>query len=1552
MVEPPQVPAYMGQVGHVCSSSSLDVATSGGSYAGGAGADHYGTYGHYGATAYNAQPAYMVEPPQVPAYMGQEYVEGGGSASPRSASPPGVIPSQHNLHLQQRYDSASLEQLGRHYCVTSPRGEYAGDAYGYQHYPAAYDAAQQPFKDSQNGLSLGSAGGQSMYGDEEELQKQMAGMSLVHGGVPVREDAGLQWRDPNLPEVIGFLNSPSDVVKANAAAYLQHLTYMDDPNKQKTRSLGGIPPLVRLVSHETPEVCRNACGALRNLSYGRQNDENKRAIRDAGGIPALMALLCRSTEMEIKELVTGIIWNMSSCEDLKQSIIDDAAHVIVNKIIIPHSGWHPTNPGDTYWSTGTVFRNASGVLRNASSAGEYARRRLRCLPGLTEALLHSVRSAIAANAIGTKIVENCVCVLRNLSYRCQEIEDPLYDTRAPPTQSTGQARIQASASKGENLGCFGGSKKKKDGSSSSNSTSPLGKSEHEHNPLGDSPGTALGYSVPKGTEQLWSPDVVPLYMALLQTCSNPETLEAAAGALQNLAACYWQPSIDIRAAVRKEKGLPILVELLRMEVDRVVCAVATALRNLAIDQRNKELIGKYAMRDLVQKLPSGNHQHDQVPHTTMYHQYQYIHSELQASWWSTNMELIGNELQASWWSTNKELIGKYAMRDLVQKLPSGNHQHDQVPHTTMYHQYQYIHSELQASWWSTNMELIGKYAMRDLVQKLPSGNHQHDQVPHTTMYHQYQYIHSELQASWWSTNKELIGKYAMRDLVQKLPSGNHQHDQVPHTTMYHQYQYIHSELQASWWSTNMELIGKYAMRDLVQKLPSGNHQHDQVPHTTMYHQYIHSELQASWWSTNKELIGKYAMRDLVQKLPSGNHQHDQVPHTTMYHQYQYLHSELQASWWSTNKELIGKYAMRDLVQKQPPARPASWWSTNKQLMIGKYAMRDLVQKLPSGNHQHDQVPHTTMHHQYQYIHSELQASWWSTNKELIGKYAMRDLVQKLPSGNHQHDQGTSDDTIAAVLATLNEVIKKSGEFSRSLLEAGGVERLLNLTKQRQRYTPRVLKFADCIALNEVIKKSGELSRSLLEAGGVERLLNLTKQRQRYTPRVLKFAGQVLQTMWSHAELREVYRKHGWREADFLTPARANSRPGSSSSGQGTPMSGGAPHSPSNANSTLSRPMASTGGTRYEDRTMRRPREVRTCTHVVVRSRHAHSPSNANSTLSRPMASTGGTRYEDRTMRRPREVRTCTHVVVRSRHAHSPSNANSTLSRPMASTGGTRYEDRTMRRPREVRTCTHVVVRSRHAHSPSNANSTLSRPMASTGGTRYEDRTMRRPREVRTCTHVVVRSRHAHSPSNANSTLSRPMASTGGTRYEDRTMRRPREVRTCTHVVVRSRHAHSPSNANSTLSRPMASTGGTRYEDRTMRRPREVRTCTHVVVRSRHAHSPSNANSTLSRPMASTGGTRYEDRTMRRPREVRTCTHVVVRSRHAHSPSNANSTLSRPMASTGGTRYEDRTMRRPRESDEPTMDANNYQDGLGMGNPNGRPMNLQGVQAQMPPPSSR
>jgi hypothetical protein len=547
---------------------------------------------------------------------------------PESNSPLQIhqqVPQHQNTpYLQAQYDDYRIIPASGY--TEDPNTAAAAAFYGYVS-TSPYNSGANPGYDGR------SYTGTAIDDEDDELQKHMSnlsmhnhqlgasGVQLVSGGgnQDANQAGQMRWRDPNLTEVINFLNNPNNVIKANAAAYLQHLCYMDDPNKQRTRALGGIPILVKLLAHESPDVYRNVCGALRNLSYGRQNDENKRAIKNASGIPALINLLRRSTESDIKELVTGVIWNMSSCEDIKRSIIDDGCSVIVTYIVIPHSGWDPINPGDTCWST--VFRNASGVLRNVSSAGEYARTKLRESDGLVDALLYVVKVAIEKTNIGNKIVENCVCILRNLSYRCQEVEDPNYDRQPIPQP----IRSTSSGSRNDNLGCFGASKKKKE-QNSDNKDGSIGLIASNGGIPGQNSGNGGSANLassrsnslqrnnndsPKGYELLWQPEVVQSYLALLQSCSNPETLEAAAGAIQNLAACYWQPSIEIRAAVRKDKGLPILVELLRMEVDRVVCAVATALRNLAIDQRNKELIGKYAMRDLVQKLPSGNAQHDQ-----------------------------------------------------------------------------------------------------------------------------------------------------------------------------------------------------------------------------------------------------------------------------------------------------------------------------------------------------------------------------------------------------------------------------------------------------------------------------------------------------------------------------------------------------------------------------------------------------------------------------------------------------------------------------------------------------------------------------------------------------------------------------------------------------------------------------------------------------------------------------------------------------------------------------------------------------------------------------
>ncbi|XP_053714291.1 catenin delta-2 isoform X5 [Synchiropus splendidus] len=399
------------------------------------------------------------------------------------------------------------------------------------------------------------------------------------------------WRDPELPEVIQMLQHQFPSVQSNAAAYLQHLCFGDNKIKAEIRRQGGIQLLVDLLDHRMCEVHRSACGALRNLVYGKANDENKVALKNCGGIPALVRLLRKTADVEIRELVTGVLWNLSSCDALKMPIIQDALAVLTNSVIIPHSNWDssPNHHDDRklHLHTSQVLRNATGCLRNVSSAGEEARRRMRECDGLTDALLYVIQTSLGSSEIDSKTVENCVCILRNLSYRLA--------AETSHGQQVGLEELDgllcdANGHDGESSGCWGKKKKKKKGADQWDGVGPF-------------PDTA---EPPKGVQMLWHPTIVKPYLTLLSECSNPDTLEGAAGALQNLAAGSWKWSVYIRAAVRKEKGLPILVELLRIDNDKVVCAVATALRNMALDIRNKELIGKYAMRDLIHRLPGSS----------------------------------------------------------------------------------------------------------------------------------------------------------------------------------------------------------------------------------------------------------------------------------------------------------------------------------------------------------------------------------------------------------------------------------------------------------------------------------------------------------------------------------------------------------------------------------------------------------------------------------------------------------------------------------------------------------------------------------------------------------------------------------------------------------------------------------------------------------------------------------------------------------------------------------------------------------------------------------
>ncbi|CAM9412538.1 unnamed protein product [Lampetra planeri] len=588
---PPSAPAALGgeaAFGHLGSSadSYMDAGGGGDPRGQGAGDAAARRMGHdlYAHAADGAYSLYERRGMQFPGQLSGKYPLG----SPRPVSPPlespgspSAPPPPPRVRSVPFKRSGSGSQRNARSYLTYQRGSFSAAAGGtyaeeYRHSPSHHlyadiDASQK------------SPSRQAYAPTQSLAPTRQPSLDSIH-----KDPREFAWRDPDLPEVIQMLQHEFPSVQANAAAYLQHVCFGDDLVKAQVRRLGGVPLLVELLDHRVAEVHRGACGALRNLVYGRANDDNKVAARSCMGIPALVRLLRKSADPETRELVTGVLWNLSSCDSLKMPIIQDALAALTHLVLMPQlPGSGPvlhdlTDAGPA----GHTLTNTTGCLRNVSSAGEDARKRMRECEGLVEALLGIIRSALGTSGVNSKVVENAVCVLRNLSYRLEAETRQGRQTRGEDERgSTPGGRGAASK---DDSSCWGRRRRKKQPDAEWDGAGPLPDSGEQ----------------PRGAELLWHPNVAKPYLALLAECSNPDTLEGSAGALQNLAAGSWKWAAYVRAAVRKEKGLPILVELLRVQSERVVCAVATALRNMALDARNKELIGKYALRDLVQRLPN------------------------------------------------------------------------------------------------------------------------------------------------------------------------------------------------------------------------------------------------------------------------------------------------------------------------------------------------------------------------------------------------------------------------------------------------------------------------------------------------------------------------------------------------------------------------------------------------------------------------------------------------------------------------------------------------------------------------------------------------------------------------------------------------------------------------------------------------------------------------------------------------------------------------------------------------------------------------------------
>ncbi|KAL4640627.1 catenin delta-1-like isoform X1 [Arapaima gigas] len=471
----------------------------------------------------------------------------------------------------------------------------------------------------------------------------------------LRKPPPTSWRQPELPEVIAMLNYRLDPVRSNAAAYLQHLTFQNDKVKSDVRRLKGIPALVSMLDSPNKEVHYAACGALKNISFGRDRD-NKVAVKNCDGVPALVRLLRKTRDQELTESITGTLWNLSSHDAVRMEIVDHALHALSDEVLVPRSGWESGGEGNggaaeesckpRHMEWEVALTNTVGCLRNVSSERSEARRKLRECTGLVDAVMYIVQSKINSKDVDSKLMENSVCLLRNLSYQVHR-EVPGHE-RYQEVAPVNQGPAPGSAHKAS---CFGSRKGKGQW---------LKGMDDVMEELIDLPKRS---TPARGYELLYQPEVVRLYTSLLKESKNPSVLEAVAGALQNLCAGRWTYGRYIRAMVRQEKGLPMMAELLGHSNDRVVRAMSGALRNLALDPKNRELLGKHAVPHLVANLPSGGQQQPARALT----------EDTVVSVLSTLAEVLGSSLEAA-----KTLRASQGIERLVLINKDGNRSEREV----------------------------------------------------------------------------------------------------------------------------------------------------------------------------------------------------------------------------------------------------------------------------------------------------------------------------------------------------------------------------------------------------------------------------------------------------------------------------------------------------------------------------------------------------------------------------------------------------------------------------------------------------------------------------------------------------------------------------------------------------------------------------------------------------------------------------------------------------------------------------------------------------------
>uniref|UniRef100_A0A3Q3LZJ9 Plakophilin 2 n=1 Tax=Mastacembelus armatus TaxID=205130 RepID=A0A3Q3LZJ9_9TELE len=384
-----------------------------------------------------------------------------------------------------------------------------------------------------------------------------------------------------LEKAVNLLTQDNEDTLIFATTHIQNLCLNSTDAKKMVFDLHGIEKLVQLLCSDSEEVQCVAAGALRNVVC--QSGKNKMEVKKNDGLAVILGTLKSSHDVETRRQLTGLLWNLSSHDLLKEGLIKEGLPILTQSVLVPCSGLSEgENPKDELLADADVFHFTTGCLRNLSSAGPDGRKAMRECKNLIDSLVYYIRGTIADHKTDDKSTENCVCILHNLSYQFEAEIPKKY------TQDRSQSQ-QNLAPKPKTVGCF---------AHRTHYPVPSQVLERQSSLLEDK-------ANPCGIEWLWSPITLRMYLSLIACSVRQYTQEAAIGALQNITAGNGAMSEAIAfTLVQQEKNLQHIKYILQEGEGDVKRTALSLIKNLSRYNELQPEIVNQVLPDVVGMLPN------------------------------------------------------------------------------------------------------------------------------------------------------------------------------------------------------------------------------------------------------------------------------------------------------------------------------------------------------------------------------------------------------------------------------------------------------------------------------------------------------------------------------------------------------------------------------------------------------------------------------------------------------------------------------------------------------------------------------------------------------------------------------------------------------------------------------------------------------------------------------------------------------------------------------------------------------------------------------------